>query len=33
VVGALIDVRLTFAVIVMTYLVSGPVLWARARRV
>jgi CDP-diacylglycerol--serine O-phosphatidyltransferase len=32
VVGALVDVRLTFAVIVMAYLVSGPVLWARAKR-
>ncbi|WP_438867866.1 CDP-alcohol phosphatidyltransferase family protein [Paractinoplanes ferrugineus] len=33
VVGALVDIRLTFAVIVMAYLVSGPVLWARMRRV
>ncbi|GAA2620867.1 CDP-alcohol phosphatidyltransferase family protein [Paractinoplanes durhamensis] len=32
VVGALVDPRLTFAVIVIAYLLSGPVLWARARR-
>ncbi|MEV4201404.1 CDP-alcohol phosphatidyltransferase family protein [Micromonospora globbae] len=32
VVGALIDVRLTFALIVAGYLVSGPVLWLRQRR-
>ena len=31
-VGALVDVRLTFAVIVAAYLLSGPVMWARARR-
>ncbi|MFC4018169.1 CDP-alcohol phosphatidyltransferase family protein [Micromonospora sp. GCM10011542] len=32
VVGALVDIRLTFALIVMGYLVSGPVLWLRQRR-
>ncbi|WBB71068.1 CDP-alcohol phosphatidyltransferase family protein [Micromonospora sp. WMMD812] len=32
VVGALIDIRLTFALIVVGYLVSGPVLWLRQRR-
>jgi CDP-diacylglycerol--serine O-phosphatidyltransferase len=32
VVGALVDPRLTFAVVVMAYLLSGPVMWARARR-
>jgi CDP-diacylglycerol--serine O-phosphatidyltransferase len=32
-VGALIDVRLTFAFVVMGYLVSGPLLWLRQRRV
>ncbi|MFI7604095.1 CDP-alcohol phosphatidyltransferase family protein [Micromonospora sp. NPDC049366] len=32
VVGALVDVRLTFALIVVGYLVSGPVLWLRQRR-
>jgi CDP-diacylglycerol--serine O-phosphatidyltransferase len=32
-VGALVDARITFAVIVAAYLVSGPVMWARARRV
>ncbi|SCL19530.1 CDP-diacylglycerol---serine O-phosphatidyltransferase [Micromonospora nigra] len=32
VVGALIDVRLTFALIVVGYLVSGPGLWLRQRR-
>ncbi|MET3427201.1 CDP-diacylglycerol--serine O-phosphatidyltransferase [Actinoplanes tereljensis] len=32
VVGALVDPRLTFAVIVVAYLLSGPVLWARAKR-
>ena len=31
-VGALVDPRLTFAAVVMAYLVSGPVMWARARR-
>jgi CDP-diacylglycerol--serine O-phosphatidyltransferase len=32
VVGLLVDPRLTFAVVVLAYLLSGPVLWARARR-
>ena len=32
VIGALIDVRITFAVIVGGYLVSGPLLWFRFRR-
>ena len=32
VVGALVDIRLTFALIVMGYLFSGPVLWLRQRR-
>ncbi len=32
VVGALIDVRLTFGLIVVGYLISGPVLWVRQRR-
>lgn len=32
VIGALIDVRLTFCLIVVGYLVSGPVLWLRQRR-
>lgn len=32
VVGALIDVRLTFALVVAVYLVSGPLLWWRERR-
>ncbi len=32
VVGALIDIRLTFALIVVGYLLSGPVLWLRQRR-
>ncbi|PZF85836.1 CDP-alcohol phosphatidyltransferase family protein [Micromonospora endophytica] len=32
VVGALVDVRLTFGLIVVGYLVSGPVLWLRQRR-
>nr|WP_203782440.1 CDP-alcohol phosphatidyltransferase family protein [Actinoplanes rishiriensis] len=31
-VGALVDARLTFVVIVAAYLLSGPVMWARARR-
>jgi CDP-diacylglycerol--serine O-phosphatidyltransferase len=31
-VGALIDPRLTFAAVVMAYLLSGPVMWARAKR-
>jgi CDP-diacylglycerol--serine O-phosphatidyltransferase len=33
VVGALVDPRLTFVVAVAAYLLSGPVMWARARRV
>ncbi|NLU76995.1 CDP-alcohol phosphatidyltransferase [Micromonospora sp. HNM0581] len=32
VVGALIDIRLTFGLIVFGYLISGPVLWLRQRR-
>ncbi|MFC0503410.1 CDP-alcohol phosphatidyltransferase family protein [Micromonospora costi] len=32
VVGALVDIRLTFALVVVGYLVSGPVLWLRQRR-
>ncbi|MER7458163.1 CDP-alcohol phosphatidyltransferase family protein [Micromonospora sp. NPDC126480] len=32
VVGALVDIRLTFALIVVGYLLSGPVLWLRQRR-
>ncbi|MGC4854354.1 CDP-alcohol phosphatidyltransferase family protein [Micromonospora sp. DT4] len=32
VLGALVDIRLTFALIVVGYLVSGPVLWLRQRR-
>ncbi|MEU3453281.1 CDP-alcohol phosphatidyltransferase family protein [Micromonospora sp. NPDC006766] len=32
VVGALIDIRLTFALVVVGYLVSGPVLWLHQRR-
>ncbi|MET7747187.1 CDP-alcohol phosphatidyltransferase family protein [Micromonospora sp. NPDC005367] len=32
VVGALVDIRLTFALIVVGYLASGPVLWLRQRR-
>jgi CDP-diacylglycerol---serine O-phosphatidyltransferase len=31
-VGALVDPRLTFVAVVGAYLVSGPVMWARARR-
>lgn len=31
-VGALVDARLTFVVAVAAYLLSGPVMWARARR-
>lgn len=31
-VGALIDPRLTFAAVVLAYLLSGPVMWARAKR-
>jgi CDP-diacylglycerol--serine O-phosphatidyltransferase len=33
IVGALIDARLTFALVVAVYLVSGPLLWLRERRV
>ncbi|NYH43363.1 CDP-diacylglycerol--serine O-phosphatidyltransferase [Micromonospora jinlongensis] len=32
VIGALVDIRITFALIVVGYLVSGPVLWLRQRR-
>jgi CDP-diacylglycerol--serine O-phosphatidyltransferase len=32
VVGALVDARLTFVVVVAVYLLSGPVIWARLRR-
>ena len=32
VVGALVDARITFVLAVGVYLVSGPVVWARARR-
>ncbi|MFI5929911.1 CDP-alcohol phosphatidyltransferase family protein [Micromonospora sp. NPDC051543] len=32
VLGALVDIRLTFALIVVGYLISGPVLWLRQRR-
>ncbi|MEU5548659.1 MULTISPECIES: phosphatidylcholine/phosphatidylserine synthase [unclassified Micromonospora] len=32
VLGALIDIRVTFGLIVVGYLVSGPVLWLRQRR-
>ncbi|MFG2063694.1 CDP-alcohol phosphatidyltransferase family protein [Micromonospora sp. NPDC048871] len=32
VIGALIDVRLTFGLIVIGYLISGPVLWLHQRR-
>jgi CDP-diacylglycerol--serine O-phosphatidyltransferase len=31
VVGAFIDYQITFAVVVLAYLVSGPVLWVRNR--
>lgn len=33
VVGALVDPRLTFVMVVTAYLVSGPVMWVRAKRV
>jgi CDP-diacylglycerol--serine O-phosphatidyltransferase len=33
VVGALVDARLTFVMVVAAYLVSGPVMWVRARRI
>ena len=32
VVGVLIDVRLTFGLIVLSYLLSGPLLWMWQRR-
>ncbi|GAB3963445.1 hypothetical protein GCM10027615_03730 [Plantactinospora veratri] len=32
VIGALVDIRLTFAILVVGYLVSGPLLWWRQRR-
>nr|WP_221329766.1 CDP-alcohol phosphatidyltransferase family protein [Actinoplanes sp. L3-i22] len=32
VVGALVEPRMTFVLIVATYLVSGPILWVRAKR-
>ncbi|MCN0177651.1 CDP-alcohol phosphatidyltransferase [Salinispora arenicola] len=32
VIGALVDIRLTFALVVVGYLLSGPVLWLRQRR-
>jgi CDP-diacylglycerol--serine O-phosphatidyltransferase len=32
IVGALVDARLTFALIVFAYLASGPLLWLRTRR-
>jgi CDP-diacylglycerol---serine O-phosphatidyltransferase len=32
-VGALVDARLTFVLVVTAYLLSGPVMWVRARRV
>lgn len=32
VVGALVDIRLTFALVVVGYLVSGPLLWLHQRR-
>ncbi|GAB3139817.1 hypothetical protein GCM10027290_09660 [Micromonospora sonneratiae] len=32
VIGALIDIRLTFALVVVGYLVSGPLLWLRQRK-
>jgi CDP-diacylglycerol--serine O-phosphatidyltransferase len=32
IVGALIEPRMTFVLIVATYLVSGPILWMRAKR-
>ena len=33
IVGALVDPRLTFALVVFAYLASGPVLWLRTRRI
>jgi len=32
VVGALVDARLTFVLVVAAYLISGPIMWARAKR-
>ncbi|MBU2668733.1 CDP-alcohol phosphatidyltransferase family protein [Actinoplanes bogorensis] len=32
VVGALIDVRLTFVMLVAAYLISGPIMWMRTKR-
>lgn len=32
VIGALVDIRFTFALVVVGYLLSGPVLWLRQRR-
>ncbi|GAA0500749.1 CDP-diacylglycerol--serine O-phosphatidyltransferase [Paractinoplanes deccanensis] len=32
IVGALVDARLTFVMVVAAYLLSGPVLWMRAKR-
>lgn len=31
-IGALVDIRLTFALVVVGYLVSGPLLWLHQRR-
>jgi CDP-diacylglycerol--serine O-phosphatidyltransferase len=33
IVGALVDARLTFVLIVVAYLVSGPLMWMRTRRI
>jgi CDP-diacylglycerol--serine O-phosphatidyltransferase len=33
IVGALVDVRLTFALVVVGYLISGPLLWLHQRKV
>jgi CDP-diacylglycerol--serine O-phosphatidyltransferase len=32
VVGALVDPRLTFAMVVAAYLASGPVMWLKTRK-
>jgi CDP-diacylglycerol--serine O-phosphatidyltransferase len=32
IVGALVNARLTFVLVVAAYLVSGPLLWLRTRR-
>ncbi|BCJ44380.1 CDP-diacylglycerol--serine O-phosphatidyltransferase [Actinoplanes ianthinogenes] len=32
IVGALVDSKMTFVLVVATYLVSGPILWVRAKR-